>query len=392
METGIERARNVLYDIGQGIDLSARNHWLADQSAVPGATPEPPWSTASPGPFIPVEAHPFPLCGNITGPIPTVLAGKVPMGDPEKLRAGANAFRTARKTLDAITAALHQALYSMFAYNDSEDLRALDEFWHRVGGPSDRTILTALRDACANWIVDTTNEINHALETVLKEMALGALLALLLAALTEGIGALFGAAEAGADAGLLIAAIDGVITATNVTTRATAVGAAAGGVIGLLQVTIDTTPSPNLNPTDPQVTTDAQITTQSGNLADRTNTTTPEHYQELGYDPASKQFRSAEADTGVRIENERGVHLTRSLQRDSGPDWIGSDGKTYDAVGNFDSRYFDRQWPTLQNRILDHLRKADFVPVDVSKFTGEQVSRIKEFIAALEPRVFLVGE
>src|SRR5438132_3257591 len=28
LETGIERARNVLYDIGEGIDIAARNHWL----------------------------------------------------------------------------------------------------------------------------------------------------------------------------------------------------------------------------------------------------------------------------------------------------------------------------------------------------------------------------
>jgi hypothetical protein len=33
-------------------------------------------------------------------------------------------------------------------------------------------------------------------------------------------------------------------------------------------------------------------------------------------------------------------------------------------------------------------RKADFVPVDVSKFTAEQITRIKEFIEPLESRVF----
>jgi hypothetical protein len=94
----------------------------------------------------------------------------------------------------------------------------------------------------------------------------------------------------------------------------------------------------------------------------------------------------------VRIEGERGVHLTRSEVAENGPDWEGSDGKSYDAVGNFDGRYFDRQWPRLQERIVDHLEKADYVPVDVSRFTPEQVAQIKEFIGPLGPRVFLVGE
>ncbi|MFL6140434.1 MAG: hypothetical protein ACJ72N_01015 [Labedaea sp.] len=279
LETGIERARNVLYDIEQGIDIAARNHWLADQAAVPGAQPgEPPWATAPAGPFIPTEVAPFPIVGNATVRYPPPFDAKIPAGDPDKLRIGARAFYDSRDVLDAVTSALFGALYTLFAHNDSEDLRALDEFWQRVGGHSDTAILTAIRDACdalgralddlANWIVDTNNDIDRALNDVVTNIFEGILLALLLAALTEGLGAFFGAAESLGAAGEIVIAVDGVITAAGVTARIAAIGGAVGGVIGLMQVAINNTPNPDLNPTDPQVVTDSQITTDAKSLGD----------------------------------------------------------------------------------------------------------------------------
>ena len=116
----------------------------------------------------------------------------------------------------------------------------------------------------------------------------------------------------------------------------------------------------------------------------------PQHLQDLGTDPATGQFRPAEAQTGARIENETGVALERSPEA-KGPDWKGSDGKTYDAVGNFPAKYFDSQWSNLQQRIMDHLGKADYVPVDVSQFSPGQIAQVERFIEPLGPRVFIVG-
>lgn len=111
----------------------------------------------------------------------------------------------------------------------------------------------------------------------------------------------------------------------------------------------------------------------------------------LGYDPASQRYRQGESLTARRVEDERRTVLVRS-PRKKGPDWIGPNGKTYDAVGPFAGKYFDRQWEVFQGRILDHMNKADWVPVDVSQFTPEQVERVREFIGPLGPRVFIVGE
>lgn len=80
----------------------------------------------------------------------------------------------------------------------------------------------------------------------------------------------------------------------------------------------------------------------------------PARYHALGLDAATGKFRPQEAATAARIEVDRGVQLQR-YPSGHGPDWTGSDGKSYDAVGNFPAQYFDRQWTNLQQRITDHL-------------------------------------
>lgn len=113
---------------------------------------------------------------------------------------------------------------------------------------------------------------------------------------------------------------------------------------------------------------------------------------ELGMDPAQGKFRQSEADTAVRIEEELGVKLIRAP--DGHPaDWLDEAGKSYDAVGNFPSQFFDVQWKQFAYQIERHLSKADVVPVDVSTFTPEQVARVEQLIAekGLSPRVIVLG-
>jgi uncharacterized protein YukE len=112
----------------------------------------------------------------------------------------------------------------------------------------------------------------------------------------------------------------------------------------------------------------------------------------LGMDPAVGRFRSNEAETAVRVERELDVVLTRA-PKESRADWIDEAGRSYDAVGPFEPEFFDREWVRFSARMELHLEKADLVPVDVSKFTPQQIARIEQFIAdrELSPRVFIVG-
>jgi len=113
----------------------------------------------------------------------------------------------------------------------------------------------------------------------------------------------------------------------------------------------------------------------------------------LGQAPATGRHRPAESETAVRVEEARGVVLTRA-PKGSSADWVDQAGETYDAVGNFPGKFFEQQWPQLQHQIRRHLDKADWVPVDVSKFDTEQIDKVDEFIDGNElgPRVFIVGK
>jgi hypothetical protein len=74
------------------------------------------------------------------------------------------------------------------------------------------------------------------------------------------------------------------------------------------------------------------------------------------------------------------------------PDLTSHAGNSYNGVGNYPAKFFDRQWSNLQNVIKDHMTFNDYVPVDVSQFTPSQVAEVQQFIAPLGPGVFLVGQ
>lgn len=94
----------------------------------------------------------------------------------------------------------------------------------------------------------------------------------------------------------------------------------------------------------------------------------------------------------MSIEQALGITLERSPHPSKGPDWIGSDGLTYDAVGNFSGKHFGTQWERLQEKIADHLGKADRVPVDVRQFSRDQIALIRAHIERYGDDVFIVGD
>jgi hypothetical protein len=89
--------------------------------------------------------------------------------------------------------------------------------------------------------------------------------------------------------------------------------------------------------------------------------------------------------------DEQDVTLTRA-PKESAADWVDETGRSYDAVGGFPGRFLDDQWDNFTMQITRHLDKADLVPVDVSRFSPDQINRVQAFIAPLGPRVFLVGK
>jgi hypothetical protein len=144
------------------------------------------------------------------------------------------------------------------------------------------------------------------------------------------------------------------------------------------------------NDSDPSSSPDGQMSP----LPEPSFDITTDHARHLGNDPdIGGSFRPAEAETGLRVEWERGISLERA-PADVPGDWIDvATGKFYDAVGNFPAKYFDSQWQNLQAQIIDHLKKADYVPIDVSKFSVEQRLLVRNFVDSLgSDRAFTVGE
>lgn len=120
---------------------------------------------------------------------------------------------------------------------------------------------------------------------------------------------------------------------------------------------------------------------------------TTDHALALGADPArGGSFVASEAETGLRIEHELGVDLSRA-ESGASHDWVDASGRTYDAVGNFPSKFFDAQWSNLQDQIIRHADlKAEIVPVDVSRFTATQQETVRDFVRSLNnPNIIVIG-
>ncbi|GEA85145.1 MAG: hypothetical protein NVV70_14140 [Cellulomonas sp.] len=112
----------------------------------------------------------------------------------------------------------------------------------------------------------------------------------------------------------------------------------------------------------------------------------------LAFDPAVGKFRQSEYETARRIIDERQVRLRRA-EPGARHDWVDQHGTTYDAVGNFPAKFFDKQWDKLKEQIVLHLKKAQVVPVDVAQFTEEQRVLVREFVRGLaNVQVVIVGD
>ncbi|GDY33987.1 hypothetical protein [Gandjariella thermophila] len=278
---GVNRAVNLLGDIGVGIDTSARNHWNADAAATPGrAGQPPPFSPANPGLVLPQDPAVPSLVGSPTAVLPPPLDDKIPMGHTDDLRTVGRAFWSARDTIEGISVGQRNALQRLFSNNQAADLDALNAFWDRVGGSGNTAILTALQRGCdelgnavsqfADWIEDTQNRIVDAIGNAPKDAALGAIAAILLGMITEGLGAIAGIAKVLDEAGegaILVTAVDGVLAVAG--GRLVAVGAVAGSAVGAMTAAINSTPDPNIGQTNPQSVTDAQAQAAAKDVADQ---------------------------------------------------------------------------------------------------------------------------
>jgi CdiA C-terminal tRNase domain len=321
-----------------------------------------------------------------------------PNGHQDKLRAAARAWTTAAEGLETASADVPEAVRAISGQKSAETDDALAVCNGMVGHLQDTAAACrSLAQGCndlADGIDKAHQDIEDELVSLVEWTAAIEAGGLVVGIFTAGIGE--GAAQAAEAGRIAVTAsrigkfIQTLIDLAGTVTRAigtvfSKIGQVAQRLKRLLGVRVTEATTEAASKT-PELAKDAEAAATD----DLTAAAREAHHRELGMDPATKGFRQSEAETGARVEDERGVTLSRSPEA-KGPDWVGSDGKTYDSVGNFDGKYFDRQWGNLQDQIVKHLDKADYVPVDISKFTPEQIAKVKEFIGPLGPRVFTVG-
>jgi RHS repeat-associated protein len=112
--------------------------------------------------------------------------------------------------------------------------------------------------------------------------------------------------------------------------------------------------------------------------------------QSLGCDPAhGGAFNPDEYQTALRVQQERGVWLTRSS--DPALEWEDLAGNTYDAMGPIPQQYFDQELSNIEAQLATHLDKATYIPFDVTGLTPVQISVVQQLIAGYGPGVFIVG-
>ncbi|QUH04235.1 hypothetical protein HUO13_28670 [Saccharopolyspora erythraea] len=256
---GLVRLHRLFGGIAQGLAQAGENHRRADADTVPGQAPGEPISLT---PLTcPAATEPPPILGagdtDVVASIADFVTPYYPNGHVDKMRDVSGAFDQAHTGLVDIGNHLHAKLLSLVGNNESEDLHALEDFWRRVAGTKDGTLLSALPQIChslsagcmdyASSVENTRNEIGDIVEQLALELVAAGVVTLIGSLLTTPAGGAAiaeaggGAALSAAGARMAAAAGQLLITIGGATTIAAAVEA-----IGALSMAISNTPDPNV--------------------------------------------------------------------------------------------------------------------------------------------------
>lgn len=401
---------NACYKIAALLKQTGFNHGMAENASDPShSVPTPADTTKYVAPTtLSCAPQPPSASGGSGSPphgwglIQSAVGYVWPNGDQDKLRTAARVWSSAADSLDGASYPIPEAVQAIRSQQSPEVQDATTVCQSMIQHIADvAASCRSLSTACSDFAdhidkahEDVKDELISLLEWTVAIEAGGALLSVVSAGISEAAAqaaeATRIAATASRVANILAHLIELASTITATITNVVAkVGKVAQRLKSILGAQLTRATAKEVERL-PSLAKDAETIAEE-RLGSAAESSAAERYKELGMDPETGMFRESEAQAAAHIEAERGVSLGRA-SKGSGVDWVGSDGKTYDAVGPFESKYFDKQWEQLQYQITRHLDKADYVPVDVSRFTPEQIAKVKSFIAQLGPRVFVVGE
>jgi len=105
---------------------------------------------------------------------------------------------------------------------------------------------------------------------------------------------------------------------------------------------------------------------------------------EVGTVANVQRLRPAEVETGKRLSRKLGVPLSESAH--DGIDFVDPSGKTYEAIGlpGASEHWNPKEFLGALDRHF--LKSADFVVIDMTGFSAEQISLIERHLRTLPPR------
>ena len=104
------------------------------------------------------------------------------------------------------------------------------------------------------------------------------------------------------------------------------------------------------------------------------------------------QLSADELATGQRLEARLGKSLKESTH--VGADYVDDFGRSYDALGGFDPKFFNEK--SFLRQIEKHLLKSnDFTVIDLTGFSQAQIDVVRRHLSTLRPeqlkRIIQIG-
>jgi hypothetical protein len=256
---GFVQAHRLLGAIGKGLAVSAENHRAADAASTPAGH-----STTDPFPLLTPDSDIQKLdvpkiAGDSRSWLPGQLVHLWPICNQGKADAISQAYSDAKTGFEKLVNVLYTNLRKFLNDNDSEDLRALNEFFGRVAGSGNTFFVTfpkfvdkvgsAVRDY-AYQIQDHAEEFNKALKQATEDALDLAAIFLAIDILSRGMAALFTGPEAALIAGRAAVTMAPVAESLRVAVTASQVinAATVAGVVFIAAMA--DAPKPNIETSD----------------------------------------------------------------------------------------------------------------------------------------------
>jgi hypothetical protein len=312
--------------------------------------------------------------------LPGPLSRFWPNANTDKVRAAAAAWQKAADSITAVTGNSQSALDSLEVNDDTT--QAIDGFWAQVYSPGDtRTVLAGTQQIC-QALGDACSRYADAIDSKRSEVEgkmVGAGISVGVTSIVGLLGTVFTGGGSDAAAGMAdeaeVAAIVGDVAADTSATVDADLGATIGGeLVATVEAAADDAPAVQ--------TAQAETTQVQGDLEGSLD----KAMADAEGDPNLGRLSDSEAATLMRLQDEYPDLDLRASAEERDGEYIDSQGRTYDQMGDPRS---SEDWNAEKAQQFDdaidrHLLKSvDFTVIDLTGFSDQSITDITSYVDSL---------